>query len=657
MLLNFWNKTKPKLLPAIPLILLAGSLLGLFLLQPSTNQFIEDSVNSNSLGASFPDSRWMIVDKFQGYQTKKDPTKVMMGVNPYGQNTIINDGDRISSRNFGYQILGTATTTEQPITSLHTFRKRDGENILMRSRGTFVEYFEEANDVWESLITTSTSGKPYGFADYNINTDLSSYTYFGNAWDSFMRWNGGHTSSTASISIGAVSISVGDTTGFTATGTIIFCGIRTPYSAKTATTFTITTSTVDCASGRGVAQAVDEFPTYPKGNIYLVANNRLFISGITTTPQIIQFSKYGDANTWLTTLVADGTDAAAGAFNLGEGGGGVTGMAQDEGSIYAFKKSITYKITLSDTIYTLEPLKPFDGRSQTTGNINNKMVFTGGNGTFFVTPDNQIMNLARVLQVDYPQITPISYSIQPTADAVDFSEGSGIFWKQFAFLSVLGSADSNSPDTVLVYNDLITAWESPIIGWAVADWAVYDDGTGEQLYFGDANTANVYQVTTDIIADNELSFTSSWRSKQFDFAELGIPQAQLKEMDSVYIEGYISENTELTISLLLDEDGYTQQFTTTLDGASDTQFLYASSPFNIFGLHPFGFLRFGSSDTTGKKKFRVYLSKDFRAYPFYNAQIEFGSDSSGQSWEITNFGFKVRASTVQEKRVLFKPFN
>ena len=653
-----WQKIKAGLLSSIPLLIIGVGVLGVSLLNPHINN-IDSSENRepDQIGVNYPDAKWFMVDKFQGYQNKKDPTKVMMGVNPYGQNTLINDGDRISSRNFGYTILGTATTTEQPIMSLHTFRKRDGENILMRNRGTLVEYFEESNDIWETLIATSTSGKQYGFADYNINTDLSSYTYFGNAWDNFMRWNGGHTSSTALISVGDTSISVANTTGFTSTGTIIFCGVRHVYSAKTATTFTISTSTVDCAAGRGIAQNVDEFPTFPKGNIYLVANNRLFISGITTTPQIIQFSKYGDANTWLTTLVADGTDSAAGAFNLGEGGGGVTGMAQDEGAIYAFKKSITYKITLSDTLYTLEPLKPFDGRSQTTGNINNKMVFSGGNGTFFVTPDNQIMNLARVLQVDYPQITPISYPIQPTADVVDFTRGAGIFWKQFAFLSVPGSSDSNSPDTVLVYNDLITAWESPIIGWSVNDWAVYDNGTGESLYFGDANTANVYEVTDEIISDNDLSFASNWRSKQFDFAELGIAQSQLKEMDSVYVEGYISENTELTISLLLDEDGYTQQFSTTIDGADDTQYLYSAAPYNIFGLHPFGYLRFGSSDAVGKRKFRVYLSKDFRAYPFYNAQIEFGSDSAGQSWEVTTFGFRVRGSTVEEKRSLFKSFN
>jgi hypothetical protein len=122
------------------------------------------------------------------------------------------------------------------------------------------------------------------------------------------------------------------------------------------------------------------------------------------------------------------------------------------------------------------------------------------------------------------------------------------------------------------------------------------------------------------------------------------------------VEGYISDNTELTISMLFDEDGSTQKFSTTINGASDTGLLFSATPYNIFGLHPFGFMRFGSSDVNEMKKFRVYLSKDFRAYPFYTAQIEFASESDGQAWEVSAFGFRVRGSSMTEKRTLYKSF-
>ena len=102
-------------------------------------------------------SQWFVFDNFTGFKTKADPSKIDQGANPNGQNTIINDGDRISVRDFGYTLFGQSSTTEEYIGSLHTFRRRDGENIMMRSHGTFLEYYEKNNSTWEILTSTSTS--------------------------------------------------------------------------------------------------------------------------------------------------------------------------------------------------------------------------------------------------------------------------------------------------------------------------------------------------------------------------------------------------------------------------------------------------------------------------------------------------------------------
>lgn len=609
------------------------------------------------LGAAsdFPDAQWYVVDKFQGYATKADATKIPTGANPNGQNTSINDGDKISIRKYGTEVFGQATTTESKVMSLHTFRKRDGSNILMRTWGTYVEYYDENNDLWEPILTTSTADQSFGFADYNINTDLISYVYFGNAVDPFMRWSGAITTTTADVAIGTTVVTTTDNFPFTTTGSIWLCGEKMEYSARTVTTITLSApSTVACDAGRAVAQAVLEYPSNPRGNVYLVANNRIFIAGVTSTPQAIYFSKYGDAQTWLTTLVSQATADAAGIFNLGEGGGAVTGMIQDEGALYFFKKSITYKATLDDSLYTLLPLKPFDGKSQTTGLINRSMVFTGANGTFFVTPDKQIMLLTRLESLDYPQITPISDQIKPTVDTLGFDGGDGIFFKNAAYFSVKSEDSGGNEDTVFVWNDKAQTWESPIIGWAVSKFAIYDDGTGEALYYGDANTANVYKVTEAERLDNDQAFTASWRSKQFNFSEVA-SITEMKEMVNFYMEGYISDNTTLNVSLLLDEDGFTQSFKSTIAG-SDTNNIFNAYPFNVFGVSPFGYQRFGSADDQDLKKFRVYFNRDFRAYPFYNAQVDFETESENANFEITAFGFKVRKASNPESRKLYRSF-
>lgn len=630
------------LVVAVTLLVISFCIASLF--QPKIGQ------SQESLGGAYPDSQWFGVSKFTGYQTKADPTKIDNGANATGQNTEVNDGDRISIRKFGYELVGAATTTPGAITSLHTFRLRSGENIMMRTHGTYIEYYEEGGDTWETLNSTSTSGAVFDFADYNINTDLQSYVYFGNAVDNFMRWTGNHSYFTIAPTSTATTLFVNNAANFPASGTIVYCGTRIAYTSHTTNTIVVGSAHA-CAVNRGVAQVIEEYPTNPKGNIYLNANNRLFIAGIASTSQAVYFSKYADATDYLSAaIVSTSTATTAGIFNLGEGGGAVTGMVLDEQSIYILKKSITYRATLSDSFYTLVPLKPFDGKSQTTGSINSKTVFTGSNGVFFVSPDKQIMSLARIQAIDYPQISPISEIIKPTAESLDFTSSTGIFWRNRAYFSAK-STESVINDATLIFNQRIGAWESPMIGLNPSDYTIYDDGTGENLYFGDASVANVYKIT-DTALDNELGVTANYRTKRFDF---GLPSQQ-KEINNVFIEGYITANTNLTISMLIDEDGFTNIYTTTING-NETGFQYDATPFNLFGFHPFGYQVFGSSDQSESKKFRVYLNKSVRAIPFYNVQFEFASDGEGQSWEILNYGVKWRMHSQDEKPSLYRVFN
>jgi len=598
-------------------------------------------------------ARWVVFDRFTGFKTKADASKIDDGANPNGQNTIINDGDRISIRDFGYELFGQASTTENRIESLHTFRRRDGENIMMRSTGSYLEYYEDGSDEWEPLVTTSTSAI-YDFADYNINTDLRSYTYFGNGSDNFSRWSGAHVLiGTSGVTSTATFIMTGDPTGlgFPASGEIVYCGQRVAYTSYSTTGFEVA-SAHTCAGDKGLAEAPEEFSSSPKGNIYLVANNRLFISGIASTTQAIYFSEYGDATNFVgADLVTESTASSPGIFNLGEGGGAVTGMALDEGAIYAFKRSLIYKITLDgDGLYTLVPLKPFDGKSQTTGATTNKSIFTGGNGLFFITPDNQIMNLSRIAQVDYPQIVPISDVIKPTIESAVFASSTGIFFQGNGYISAKSDSTINSNDTIFVWNDRINAWESPTVGFNPSSFTIYDDGTGEALYYGDSRVAQTYKIIDEPI-DNELGVTANWRSKQFNFNE---PQS-LKELDNFYVEGYIADNTNLSISLLFDENGYSQIYTTDFLGTEE-DYIFSTGEFNLFGYYPFGFQRFGTNDTAELKKFRIYLNKNLRRVPFYNLQMEVASDGINQKWEITSYGFRIKRSTQPEDVNLYRAF-
>lgn len=342
------------------------------------------------LGLSDSGAQWVVFSKFDGYQTLLDPEKVSDGANPQGQNTTANHGDRVSIREQGYSLFPSNaffSSTSTGVLTMHTFRLRDGTSILMRSTSATLEWYDAHGTYWELLGQGYQNGD-FGFADNNVNTDQSSYTYFGNGRDPFSRWNGAHTFLTVSPTSTAGTIFVNDTSNFSTTGTVVYCGTSVAYTSKTATTFAVASSP-GCGSNRGVAQGVQEFTdqtAYPRGNIYLFADNRLFISGTTSTQNIVYFSSYGSSTSFdLSSLVTSSTLADPGLFNLPEGGGPVKAMVMDEGSIYIFKPAIIYKATLTDTQYSIAPLKAFDGRSQTTGAIGKRNVFVTSNGSFFVT--------------------------------------------------------------------------------------------------------------------------------------------------------------------------------------------------------------------------------------------------------------------------------
>ncbi len=586
---------------------------------------------------------------FTGFQTNVDPTKISIGANAQGQNTTVNEGDRISIRNFGtdiFPINASYSSNFEPIVSKTTFHKRNGENIMIRSKQTspttaVLEYY--ANDVSDfTNLNDGYTSADFGFGEININTDQSSFLYFGNAVQNFSRWNGAHTILTLPLVGGETMITVADTSTFSGTAGILRIGTQNiTYIAKTATTFTLAAPVVGAyANGVGVIQAVDVFVTtgtdfYPKGNIYLTANNRLFISGVIGEEQLVYFSKYGDATLFVNTgLISASTASSPGFFNLVEGGGGVVSMVLNEEEIDIFKKSIIYKVTPTDSLYTLKPLKTFDNKSQTIGALTKRGVFTTGNGVLFITADKQIMLLTHIEEITYPQILPISYAIKNTIENLDFSKTTGVVYQNRIFIACKSTIGAIANDTVLVYNLNTKQWDSPIVGWSVGDFTIFNNGSGDRLYYGDGLNPNTFVVTNKTL-DYIYGLSCNWRSKYFDFDN---PQI-LKEVTDVYIEGYIGSDTDLYVTLFYDENGFTQKLTTKISG-SDTDLQFFSSAFNLFGFLPFGTERFGSNaDFSGKKPFRVHLEKFLRTKPFHNLQIEFASDGENRYWEVNTFGF------------------
>ena len=604
-------------------------------------------------------NNWIIRDRFFGLMTKGDSSKVPSGSCVDGQNVFFTNGDRIASRNLGYEVYPNtvaANTSTTKIASIRTFRKRDGENILVRNQSNALEFFDETTIGWVVIESGFMPGLAFGYAEANINTDQTSYIYMGNSKQNYARWSGAKNHLLVPVAANSTTVKVVATTGFPSpTGTIVIAGTKNRYSAVSAQNFTLVgTADVVAPAGSAVVAGLQEFPTAPKGNILLGHDNRIFVSGITSVLAAVYFSKYGDAANFTGAgVVTDTTADATGIFNLAEGGGPVVGMAFDENSTYFIKHSLIYKAGLTDAGYAITPLKSFDGKSQTTGGITEP--FAGENGLFFITPDKKIYNLTRIDNVDYPQLVPISDVIKPTVDALFFEKTKGIVFEDKAFIAC-ASTQGNENDTVLIYDIRNKLWHAKVTGWNVTDWAIYRKNyntlneSDDELFFAGNNSKNVYKVI-NIAKDRDFNIQSSatMNEETFDYP------AQRKWLKGFFVEGNITKNMTLNITLLFD-GGFTQSLTGSIIG-TQTDFLFNSTTPNAFGVNPFGVEVIGASgEEVSMKKFRLYLKNNLRAIPFYSIAVKFESEGNNQGWEVLRYAWDVELFSQDENRKLYKSF-
>lgn len=390
------------------------------------------------------------------------------------------------------------------------------------------------------------------------------------------------------------------------------------------------------------------------GNRLFTMFGRLFVFGVQGLEHNLYGSEIFDATNF--TLAATADTSSPIVLSLVEGGGGISDVSGDEELMYIEKESIIYSWT-GNYLDEPVPLKPFDNKSQNIGAIAGT-TFVGANYTFLITPDNQLISLQRLVNVNYPQIVPISDIIKNTFVNSKNDQANGIVFQNYAYITTKNNNQITFNNQVYVWDIQNQIWDNPISGWNVTDFTIYKDSDTQELYFSDSNAPYIWKVTNtpndNVIADTSNYVSALWPSKQFTF---GMPE-NMKECDNLFIEGYIYQNTNLDIQLLVDEDGYTQKFSTTLQG-TETNYLFVSPDITnpAFGNNPFGFVPFGgNSQINPRIKFRVYLNKGVKIKNFYNLQLIFSSNDKNQLWEVTSFGFHVGIADQEFNQGLFRTF-
>jgi len=392
-----------------------------------------------------------------------------------------------------------------------------------------------------------------------------------------------------------------------------------------ATTFTGCSGTPAAADNAAVTQLPEQSFIAPRGNILEVLNTRMLVAGVKKNPQSVYYSKLLDASDF--TFSATRVAGEGGVIDTPEGGGGVKGLSTQEDTVYILKKDIVKTLTFTQDGTDLPTITTL----LQAPNVGPNYVlapFKIDNQVFYVTAEGAVKSATRVQNISSVQAVQISDSIVTYMKTLDVSAPVGIFFKQRAYISVRVDGSSYN-DVVLVFNYQKNAWEAPIIGWNANCWMIY----GDELYFGSAINPEIYKVDDDVYADNGNPYECVARFAFSNYGDASLP----KQFESIFMEGYISENTTITINVLYNYNGSQETRSTTLSG-TDTDYIVASTDTTGLGLYGLGEEPLGSvSDVPDDlQKFRVYLQTSKQ--PFYELSVEVSSNSAGSQWDILRFG-------------------
>lgn len=599
----------------------------------------------------FPDM--LSTGRFKGYESREDETQ-NQGAFPVGQN-ITFANSRIPTLRQGFEVIGTEAADATPVKSAWTFETRGGVQYELKTYSTFVDYrIEGVMTSFLHLITGLTSGLEFGHANLGIQADLTSYTEFCNGTDSFYKFSGAYglyASDNGSTTITLQGSTTLANLGFTATGTIMINNVAITYTGLSGQTFT------GCSSvpvGPTVGDVVVQSPVVVSAlssfltSVMMAHDGRLH-ARLDTKPAIWNYSKLDNPFDW----TAGSTDGDGGAKEV-EFGGPITAFGKLNKTALCFKKGIIKTLSfvqsgtrLDAAIY--KTLVSADDKGTTLGAVNQKSTFSTPLGMVFVTPDKRMVLLNGVTANDEPQYIFLSDPIQPTFTNGVHTSGVGICIDNVIYYSFKESVNSDSNDIMLrgdLTRQTITSegkiipiqWDTPYVGLNANDFnVVYNSTLGRnEIHFHSSLNSSSYKIITDK-TDATNSFTAIIRSWLENF---GMPNIQ-KKIGNAFIDLKMTENTNITATLLYDEDGSTGRTEYALSGANDTAKKFDASVYNPFGASSFGAQKTGSSPLSpNAKKYRFYLETENNLW-FYHIALQLSLTDPGNDLQLIRFGFEV----------------
>lgn len=612
-----------------------------------------------------------LISKFLGYNARSDQTTLPLGnlVSP-SRNVVIQTSGRVSTVS-GY-ILDGAGSPVADSGILSNFDFTNFRGTVRNMRAGFLtsagndgrlqyRFYSTANGVqWIDLMTGLTNVR-ISYTEFWDTTNLVKDVLWVDGTNNIFSWNG---SVTTLLSATATTVTKTGTRtwaqdGFAQTGTrsIVINGQSATYTGGEATT-TLTGVSFDFSAiavntvvhQAPVTNSLSAMTAIPatfgptvigngrRNQVYVGAsnNNNLYIS------KVNNFQDY--TQTTPVRVVGDGAliplDSPPVAFVPLESRNDTNAY-----DMYISEGTSTWaviRMTLSSdlTKETLEHIRvkvsPLQGAKST------KFVSKMKNHIIFLGCDN-VANFLGYLSFEYvPETVDFSYPIIDDMNSYDFADGSIYYYKNYIYVAIPKSGiiriynmtDQTQEQTSSIRgvedvdNDQPWFWESPV-GYPVSGFYTVNG----QLYGHSYVSSESYQLFTGGSFNGQKIDTNA----TFAYDDKG-DRTQSKASDEIYVEGYIKQNTTLSVVVSGDLNAFATSQTVTVVGNNPAVVAFGSGG-HALGKNPLGSQPLGGSQTsTSTLPAWFHAIPTYSEVPCYLEQVSFSSNGTDLQWEIIAFG-------------------
>lgn len=617
---------------------------------------------------------FQLTTDFPGYRAKEEPTKLAPGTLVYpSKNVVTNTAGRIQKVK-GYSLDGDASqTSDNGIQGWYDFDNKNDTRRCLRSgfltsaaNDGKVQFRYKDTTVfpavftWKTILSSLTSAT-CSFASFWDTTELMRLCLFVNGDGNVYEWNGfvGTLASTTVNTIVFTGTLTAQQQGVytTRNKTVTINGNDYTYTGVSGNTLTgVTVDPTGEANGSVAFQKVVTnavagmapagFITFAKPTIIAKGTQNIVYYGSSASSQVwmSKVDNFADCtSTSPVRVVGEGNlyilDAPARAFVPQETGAvETTAMLISAGRNFWYKELRTLDSTLTKETLQLIPLRT--GRLQ--GALGERFTTRTKNGIAYLGNDAVINVLGQVDNQYVPQLTDLSASIIDDMSGYNFTGGAIYYHKNYLYQSV------PSLGIIRIYNMTDPNrqyWEAPV-QYPLSGFYVTEDGELGGHGYGSSESYLLFNGYRFRVNPTDDGFAIPAYAYFAPFAHLThIPgrrvyfpnRTETKMTEELFVDGYMSVNTILSVGLNFDLDGCVQSKVKTISG-NNAAITCPFSEEGSLGTAPFGtkILGDGLIAPTRPPYFNAVPTYDKYQYRF--EQVFFYDEGLDTQWELISWG-------------------